>query len=47
LTLTFGGTGGGSGGAILAGYTVTAIPEPSTSALIGLAGIAIFIRCRR
>ncbi|BCX48041.1 hypothetical protein HAHE_19490 [Haloferula helveola] len=47
LTLTFGGVSGGFGGAILAGYTVTPIPEPSTCALIGLAGVAVFLRRRR
>lgn len=45
LSLTFGGISGGPGSGILAGYTVTSIPEPGSYALVagmlGLTGIAL------
>lgn len=45
LSLTFGGISGGAGSGILAGYTVTSIPEPGSYALVagmlGLTGIAL------
>lgn len=45
LSLTFGGISGGGGSGILAGYTVTSIPEPGSYALVagmlGLTGIAL------
>ena len=48
LTLTHGGTGGSSGGALFAGYTVTGtiIPEPGSLALLAMGGLCM-VRRRR
>lgn len=48
LSITFGDTsGGGFGGAIFGGYTVFTVPEPSTTALLGIGGFALLLRRRR
>jgi hypothetical protein len=48
LTLVHGDTGGGSfGGAIFAGYTVAAIPEPSSLSLIVLGGLSLALLRRQ
>ena len=45
LTLTFGSVSGGAGQAYWAGYTAT--PEPSSTALLGLGGLALMLRRKR
>jgi hypothetical protein len=45
LTLTFGSVSGGAGQVYWAGYTAT--PEPSSTALLGLGGLALALRRKR
>lgn len=46
LALTFGSISGSTGEGLLSGYTI-AIPEPSSFALMALAGISLFLLRRR
>ncbi|MBT7958121.1 MAG: PEP-CTERM sorting domain-containing protein [Akkermansiaceae bacterium] len=47
LAISIDSNGGGSGQFAFAGYTVTGVPEPSTTALLGLGGLALILRRRR
>jgi hypothetical protein len=47
LRLLFGSPNGGSGEGYFAGYTVAAVPEPTTTALLGLGGLALILRRRK
>jgi len=48
FTLTFAGDGGGAASGVLDNLAIQgAVPEPSSAALIGLVGLALFFRRRR
>jgi hypothetical protein len=49
LALTFNSTSGGQGSGWIGGYVVetTAVPEPTTTALLGLGGLALILRRRK
>ena len=47
LTLRFGSPSGSGGEGYFAGYTVAAVPEPSSTALLGFGGLALILRRRK
>lgn len=47
LRLLFGSPSGSGGEGYFAGYTVESVPEPSSTALLGLGGLALILRRRK